>query len=127
MKALTMILMKARPGAGPRPRSDPMTILVDQQTATVGAHLAGYAAAAQERAGEVLRSCGVDEGALLVAVRSGENRLRCVVRVDALVDPIAAQMIAIRVVDVLRSLDEEVDVIDVDVVDAEGKLRRVTP
>jgi hypothetical protein len=62
-----------------------------------------------------------------VEIKRRGNRLRCVLHVDAVVDPLVAQMAAVRVVVALRTLEQELDVIDVDVIDAEGKMRRVTP
>ncbi|HEY5155310.1 MAG TPA: hypothetical protein VIJ47_11285 [Acidimicrobiales bacterium] len=103
---------------------------VDLMDKTAEAAKAGFdrhAAAARETLGQVLDTHDIVSSSVDVEIHRTGNRLRCVLHVDALVDPMVAQMAAVRVVVALRTLEQELDVIDVDVVDAEGKLRRVTP
>ena len=75
----------------------------------------------------VLTTHDLGDASVDVEIKRRGNRLRCVLHVDAVVDPLVAQMAAVRVVVALRTLEQELDVIDVDVIDAEGKMRRVTP
>jgi hypothetical protein len=86
-----------------------------------------HLSAARQTLRQVLDQHGIDAPSVDVEIHRTDNRLRCVLHVDALVDPMVAQMAAVRVVVAMRLLEHELDVIDVDVVDAEGRLRRMTP
>lgn len=82
---------------------------------------------ARETLRQVLDTHGIDSPSIDIDITRRDNRLRVVLHVDAPVDRLVAQMAAVRVVVAMRSLEQQLDVIDVDVVDAEGRLRRVTP
>ena len=101
--------------------------LLAKAAAAVEAGFDPHVQAARATLRQVLSQHDLDDAAVDVEIKRRGNRLRCVLRVDAAVDPLVAQMAAVRVVVALRSLEQELDVIDVDVVDVDGKMRRVTP
>ncbi len=103
------------------------TELLAKAAAAVQAGFDPHVQAARDTCRQVLAQHDLADAAVDVEIKRSGNRLRCLLHVDATVDPLVAQMAAVRVVVALRSLEHELDVIDVDVIDAEGKMRRVTP